>query len=120
MKKTRIKVTDNEMLCIVIGSDNELMFIDIVSKDDVQELDAEYLEEFKEDPGVNPFLINKEAWGQIIKLGMIPYMHSFIEDNYGISLEGVAEMPDEERSAEIDRRIQAKMTFTKQNDNSIN
>ena len=120
MKKTRIKVTDNEMLSIVIGSDNELMFIDIIDKENVQDLDVEYMEEFKEDPGVNPFLVNKEVFGQIIKMGMIPYMHSFIENHYGVDLSGVAEMPDEERSAEIDRRIQAKMTFTKQDDNSIN
>lgn len=120
MRKTRIKLTDNEMLSIVIGSDNELMFIDIIYKEDVQALDAEYMEEFKEDQGINPFLVNKEVFGQIIKMGMIPYMHSFIENHYGVDLSGVADMPDEERSAEIDRRIQAKMTFTKQDDNSIN
>ena len=120
MKKTRIKVTDNEMLSIIIGSDNELMFIDIIDKEDVQALDAEYMEEFKEDQGINPFLVNKEVFGQIIKMGMIPYMHSFIENHYGINLDGVAEMSDEERADEIDRRIQAKITFTKQDDNSIN
>lgn len=120
MKKTRLKLTDNEMLSIVIGSDNEFMFIDIIDKEDVQALDAEYMEEFKEEPGVNPFLVNKEVFGQIVKMGMIPYMHSFIENNYGVNLDGVAEMPDEERAAEIERRIQAKMTFTKQDDNSIN
>jgi len=120
MKKTRIKITDNEMLSIVIGSDNEFMFIDIIDKEDVQKLDAEYMEEFKEDQGINPFLVNREVFGQIVKMGMIPYMHSFIENNYGVNLDGVVEMPDEERAAEIERRIQAKMTFTKQDDNSIN
>jgi hypothetical protein len=115
MKKTRIKLSDNEKVSIVIGEDNELLFIDIIDKDDVRELDAEYMQEFGE-MKVLPFVMSKDQFDLVIRFGMTPLMEDLIQQMTGVDAKEVMKMSDDELTGTIDAMDKLKFN----NDETIN
>lgn len=86
MKRTRIKLSREEMISIVIGENNEFLFLDIIYKDDVKALDNHYMEEFGEQR-VLPFVMTPEQFDMVIKVGMIPMMEMYLEQITGEKLD---------------------------------
>lgn len=115
MKRTRIKLSKDEAISIVIGENNEFMFLDIISRDDIKALDNHYLEEFGEQR-VLPFVMNPDQFGLVIKHGMIPMMEMIVEDITGADIKTAMEFSDEE----LDQAILSKVKFNVEKDNSVN
>lgn len=82
MKKTRLKLSEDEMVCLVFDAKNQLQCIDIINKGDEKALDEEYVEEFGENP-VNPFLISSDMFHDVVKIGMIPIMQELVRQIEG-------------------------------------
>jgi len=82
MKRTRLKLSEDEMVCVVFDENNKLKCIDIINKGQEKELDDEYVKEFDETK-VNPFLMSVDMFHDVIKIGMIPMMQEFVRQIEG-------------------------------------
>jgi len=116
MKKTRIKLSKDEAISIVIGEDNNFMFLDIISKEDIKALDKHYGEEFGNDDRVLPFVMNPDQFGLVIKHGMIPMMEQIVENITGADISTAMEFSDEE----LEQAILSKVKFNVEDDKSVN
>ena len=82
MKRTRLKLSEDEMVCVVFDKNNKVKYIDIINKGDEMELDNEYVEEFGEN-NVNPFLMSVDMFHDVVKIGMIPMMQELVRQIEG-------------------------------------
>jgi hypothetical protein len=116
MKKTRIKLSKDEAISVVIGENNEFMFLDIISKEDMKALDEHYMEEFGDNQRVLPFVMNPDQFGLVIRHGMIPMMEMIVEDITGADIGTAMEFSDEE----LGQAILSKLKFNVEDDKSVN
>ncbi len=116
MKKTRIKLSKDEAISIVIGEDNNFMFLDIISKEDIKALDEHYAKEFGNDDRVLPFVMNPDQFGLVIKHGMIPMMEMIVEEITGAEIGTAMGFSDEE----LEEAILSKVKFNVEDDKSVN
>jgi len=82
MKRTRLKLSEDEMVCVVFDENNKLKCIDIIDKGQEKELDDEYVKEFDENK-VNPFLMSVDMFHDVVKIGMIPLMQEVVRQIEG-------------------------------------
>ena len=116
MKKTRIKLSKDEAISVVIGENNEFMFLDIISKEDMKALDDHYMEEFGNNERVLPFVMNPDQFGLVIKHGMIPMMEMIVEEITGAEIGTAMGFSDEE----LEQAILSKVKFNVEDDKSVN
>jgi len=116
MKKTRIKLSKDEAISVVIGENNEFMFLDIISKEDMKALDDHYMEEFGNTERILPFVMNPDQFGLVIKHGMIPMMEMIVEEITGAEIGTAMEFSDEE----LEQAILSKLKFNVEDDKSVN
>ena len=116
MKRTRFKFTKDEAISVVIGENNEFMFLDIISKEDMKALDEHYMEEFGNDQRVLPFVMNPDQFGLVIKHGMIPMMEMIVEEITGAEIGTAMGFSDEE----LEQAILSKVKFNVEDDKSVN
>ncbi len=116
MKKTRIKLSKDEAISVVIGENNEFMFLDIISKEDIKDLNDHYLEEFGNTDRVLPFVMNPDQFGLVIKHGMIPMMEMIVKDITGADISTAMEFSYEE----LEQAILSKVKFNVKDDKSVN
>lgn len=113
MKRTRLKLTKDEAVSIVISEDNNLICIDIINKTDIEALDKHYVEEF-EGRNVLPFVMNPDQFNMVIKAGIIPMMEGIIENITGIDAGKAASLSYEE----LEKAVLSKLKFNE--DKSVN
>ena len=113
MKRTRLKLTKDEAVSIVISEDNNLICIDIIDKTDIEALDKHYAEEF-EGRDVLPFVMNPDQFNMVIKHGMVPVMEMIVENITGSDIKKAMGLSDDE----LGQAIVSKLKFNE--DKSVN
>jgi hypothetical protein len=115
MKRTRFKFTKDEAISVVIGEDKNVLFLDIIDKEDIAALDEHYVEEFGS-KRILPFVMNPDQFNMVIRHGMVPMMEMIVEDITGAEISKAMEFTDEE----LDQAILSKVKFNVDKDKSVN